>query len=45
VETSWATGEMFQKHNFVVVYNEGEGAHAWIVWREYLNDFALQLFQ
>jgi enterochelin esterase-like enzyme len=45
VETSRATVEMFKKHNFDVVYNEGDGGHTWIVWREYLNEFAPQLFQ
>lgn len=45
VETSRATVEMFKKHDFDVVYNEGEGAHTWIVWREYLNEFVPQLFQ
>jgi enterochelin esterase-like enzyme len=45
VETSRKTVEMFQKHGFDVVYNEGEGGHTWIVWREYLNEFAPQLFR
>ncbi len=45
VETSRATVEMFKKHEFKVVYNETAGAHTWIVWRQYLNEFAPQLFQ
>ncbi|MCA9215669.1 MAG: hypothetical protein KDB27_21535 [Planctomycetales bacterium] len=45
VETSRATVEMFKKHKFDVVYEEGDGAHTWIVWRQYLNTFAPQLFQ
>ena len=45
VETSRATVEMFRKHDFKVVYNEGEGGHTWIVWRQYLNEFLPQLFQ
>ncbi len=45
VKTSQATVEMFKKHGFNVVYKETEGAHTWIVWREYLNEFAPQLFQ
>jgi enterochelin esterase-like enzyme len=45
VETSRATVEMFKKHQFDVVYWETEGAHTWIVWREYLREFAPQLFQ
>jgi enterochelin esterase-like enzyme len=45
VETSRATVEMFKKHKFEVVYKETEGAHTWMVWRDYLNEFAPQLFQ
>lgn len=45
VETSRATVEMFKKHDFDVVYKEGEGAHTWIVWQKYLSEFAPQLFQ
>jgi len=45
VETSRATVEMFKKHGFDVVYKETEGAHTWIVWREYLREFAQSLFQ
>ncbi len=45
VETSRATVEMFKKHKFDVVYEEGEGGHTWIVWQKYLNDFAPKLFQ
>ncbi len=44
VETSRATVEMFKKHNFDVVYEETDGAHTWIVWRQYLNKFAPMLF-
>lgn len=45
VQTSRATVEMFKKHGFDVTYRETEGAHTWIVWREYLNEFAPLLFQ
>jgi enterochelin esterase family protein len=45
VETSRATVEMFKKHGFDVEYAETEGAHTWIVWRQYLRDFAQRLFQ
>lgn len=44
VETSRATVAMFKQHGFDPVYRETEGAHTWIVWREYLNEFAPQLF-
>lgn len=45
LETSRATVALFKKHGFEPVYKETEGAHTWIVWREYLNEFAPQLFQ
>lgn len=45
IETSRATVEMFKKHKFNVVFKESEGAHTWINWREYLNEFAPQLFR
>lgn len=45
VETSRATVQMFKEHGFDVVYDETEGAHTWIVWREYLREFAPRLFQ
>jgi enterochelin esterase family protein len=45
IETSRATVEMFKKHKFDVAYKESAGAHTWINWREYLNEFAPQLFQ
>jgi enterochelin esterase family protein len=45
IATSRATVEMFKKHGFNVVFKETEGAHTWINWREYLNEFAPQLFK
>lgn len=45
VETSRASVEMLKKHGFNVVYEETAGAHTWINWRQYLIDFAPQLFQ
>jgi enterochelin esterase-like enzyme len=45
VSTTNATVELFKKHGFNVVYKESTGAHTWINWREYLNEFAPQLFQ
>lgn len=45
VETSRATVEMFKKHGFDVIYKESAGGHTWINWRDYLNEFAPQLFQ
>ena len=45
IETSRTTVEMFKKHGFDVVYKESAGGHTWINWRNYLNEFTLQLFQ
>ena len=45
VETSRATVAMLKKHQFDVIYHETEGAHTWIVWRQYLNEFAPLLFR
>jgi enterochelin esterase-like enzyme len=45
VQTTRATVDMFKKHGFDAVYDETPGAHTWIVWRNYLHDFAPKLFQ
>lgn len=45
INTSKATVALYKKHGFDVVWRETEGAHTWIVWRNYLNEFAPQLFQ
>ena len=45
IKTSQATVDMLKKHGFDVVYKETEGAHTWINWRNYLHEFASQLFQ
>ncbi len=45
IETSRATVAMLKKHGFEVVFNETPGAHTWLVWRNYLSEFAPQLFQ
>src|SRR3954468_15149281 len=45
IPTTRATVDMFKKHGFQVEYNETEGAHTWLVWRNYLNEFAPQLFR
>ncbi len=43
--TTQATVELFKKHGFSPVFNETEGAHTWINWRNYLAEFAPMLFQ
>ena len=45
IPTSRATVAMFKKHGFEVTYKETEGAHTWMNWREYLQEFTPQLFQ
>jgi enterochelin esterase-like enzyme len=39
------TVEMFKKHGFTPEFHETPGAHTWINWRNYLNEFAPQLFR
>ncbi len=45
ITTSKATVEMLKKHGFNAIFTESSGAHTWINWRNYLNEFAPQLFQ
>lgn len=45
VETTRKTVEMFKGHKFDVIYTETDGAHTWDKWRDYLNEFAPQLFR
>ena len=45
INTSRATVDMFKKHGFAAEFKETAGAHTWINWRDYLNEFAPQLFQ
>jgi enterochelin esterase-like enzyme len=43
--TSKTTVELLKKHGFEVSFKESPGAHTWINWRNYLNEFTPQLFQ
>ncbi|MBN1420221.1 MAG: esterase [Planctomycetes bacterium] len=45
VETSRRTVDLFKKHGFAPVYRETEGGHTWLNWRDYLIEFAPQLFR
>jgi enterochelin esterase-like enzyme len=45
IDTSRRTVEMLKKHGFDVEFHETPGGHTWINWRNYLNEFAPQLFQ
>jgi enterochelin esterase-like enzyme len=39
------TVELFKKHGFTPMFKESAGGHTWANWRDYLNEFAPQLFQ
>jgi enterochelin esterase family protein len=43
--TKIATVDLLKKHGFDPVFKESLGGHTWINWRNYLNEFAPQLFQ
>ena len=45
ISNSRATVDMLKKHGFEPVFKESPGAHTWINWRNYLIEFAPQLFQ
>ena len=45
IVNSKATVEMLKKHGFNATFKDSPGAHTWINWRNYLNEFAPQLFQ
>lgn len=45
IETSRGTVKMLKSHGFEVVNHETDGGHTWDKWREYLIDFAPQLFK
>jgi len=45
IETSRGSVAMLKKHGFNPVFKETDGGHTWINWRNYLHEFAPQLFQ
>jgi enterochelin esterase family protein len=45
VQTTRSTVDLLKKHGFNAVYEESPGAHTWLNWRNYLIQFAPQLFQ
>ncbi|MGO9261759.1 MAG: alpha/beta hydrolase-fold protein [Bryobacteraceae bacterium] len=45
IANSRSSVELLKKHGFNPVFKESPGAHTWINWRNYLNEFAPQLFQ
>jgi enterochelin esterase family protein len=45
ISNTKSTVEMLKKNGFSPVFKESPGAHTWINWRNYLNEFAPQLFR
>jgi enterochelin esterase family protein len=45
ITTTRSTVDLLKKHGFSPVFLESEGAHTWLNWRDYLSQFAPQLFQ
>jgi enterochelin esterase family protein len=44
LSTSRATVSMLKSHGFEVEERETDGGHTWLVWRDYLHEFAPKLF-
>lgn len=45
IGTTRSTVEMLKMHGFNPIFEESPGGHTWINWRNYLNEFAPQLFR
>jgi len=45
IQTTRDTVDLLKKHGFTPVFRESEGGHTWLNWRDYLSQFAPQLFQ
>jgi enterochelin esterase family protein len=45
LKSTVSTVEMFKKYGFAPVYLETGGGHTWLKWRDYLIEFAPQLFK
>jgi len=45
IPTTRNTVELLKKHGFKPVFVESEGGHTWLNWRDYLSQFAPQLFK
>ncbi len=45
IDTTRRTVDVLRKHGFRVFFKETDGGHTWINWRDYLNEFAPQLFK
>ena len=45
IGTTRSTVELLKRHGFTPVYIESAGGHTWLNWRDYLAQFAPQLFK
>lgn len=45
ITNSKSTVDLLKKHGFEASFHESPGAHTWVNWRNYLDEFAPQLFQ
>jgi len=45
IETTRSSVALMKKHGFAPVFVESEGGHTWLNWRDYLSEFAPQLFK
>jgi len=45
LQSTKSTVELFKSYGFSPAFQESSGGHSWINWRNYLNEFAPQLFQ
>jgi|SRR5262245_17587974 len=45
LNSSRSAVDLLKKRGFAPISRETEGGHTWINWRNYLNEFAPQLFQ
>ena len=44
LDTAKASVDMFRAHGFDIVYHESGGGHTWMNWRDYLHEFAQEIF-
>jgi enterochelin esterase family protein len=45
ITNSRSTVDLLKKHGFDATFQESQGAHTWLNWRDYLTEFSPQLFQ
>jgi len=45
LQVTHSTVDLLKKHGFNVTFEESQGGHTWLNWRDYLIKFAPQLFQ